>query len=136
MSGILYEACICCYADPANVVVYSPRYLRCCAGPANECGIPTAGVRANITAASNSIDYASSPITGPFLPQGTKFQHSIADIRRVKFKVADTIVNHVTAGRAQSLAHLREFGAAQLRLLMRQRARSAGLDVGQHTKSC
>ena len=65
--------------------------------------------------------------------QGTKCEHAIGDILRLKEKVADLIVLHVTAGRAISVADLQRQcsgpkGRPPLRLLMGNRAHM-GFDI-------
>ena len=66
--------------------------------------------------------------------QGAKYEHPIGDILRLKKKVADFIVLHVTAGRALSVAALQRQcsapeGSPLLRRLMGNRARMMGFDV-------
>ena len=68
-----------------------------------------------------------------FPSQETKYEHPIGDILRLKAKVADLIVLHVTAGRVLSVADLQRQcsapeGSPPLRLLMGNRARM-GFDV-------
>ena len=72
--------------------------------------------------------------------QATKYEHPNAHIRLLKAWVADVLVDHVTAGRARSLADLRQQcvapnGSPTLRLLMGQRARNAGFDLSDNIKN-
>ena len=60
--------------------------------------------------------------------QGTKYEHRIGDILRLKAKVADLIILHVSTGRALSVADLKQQcsapeGSPLFRLLMSNRAR-------------
>ena len=69
--------------------------------------------------------------------QATKYEHPNAHIRLLKARVADVLVDHVTAGRARSLVDLRQQcvapnGSPTLRLLMGQRARNAGFDLSDN----
>ena len=69
--------------------------------------------------------------------QATKYEHPNAHIRLLKARVADVLVDHVTAGRAPSLVDLRQQcvapnGSPTLRLLMGQRARNAGFDLSDN----
>ena len=76
--------------------------------------------------------YATLPYS--LLVQATKYEHPNAYIRLLKARVADVLVDHVTAGRARSVADLRQQCAAPngspiLCLLMGQRARNARFDL-------
>ena len=60
-----------------------------------------------------------------FTLQRTRYEHPLGNIRRLKAKVADNIVHHVTAGRALSVANLQQQcaasgGSTPLRLVMGQ----------------
>ena len=68
-----------------------------------------------------------------FSLQRTTHEHPLDDIRRLKAKVADNIVHHVTAGRALPVAELQRHcvapgGSPPLRIVMGQRARTMGFE--------
>ena len=68
---------------------------------------------------------------------GDQIRASQCQIRLLQARVADVLVDHVTAGRARSVADLRQQcaalnGSPTLRLLVGQRARNAGFDLSDN----
>ena len=124
--GVLGSVCVC---------MYSVRVLRLRNTFPVSCtlcsGVHCRSTRPQHTCAFLIAAYATLPYS--LLVQAIKYEHPNAHVRLLKVRVADVLVDHVTAGRARSVADLRQQCAAPndsstLRLLIGQRAGIVGFD--------
>ena len=98
-------------------------------------GVHCRATRPQHTCAFIIAAYATLPHS--LLVQATKYEYPNAHIRLLKARVADVLIDHVTAGRARSVADLRQQcaapnGSPTLRLFMGQRARNAGFNLSDN----
>ena len=128
--GVLGSVCVCMYS--VCVLRLRNTFPVSCT-PCS--GVPCRAIRPQHTCAFFIAAYATLPYS--LLVQATKYEHPNAHIRLPKARVADVLVDHVTAGRARSVADLRQKcaapnGSPTLRLLMGQRARNAAFDLSDN----
>ena len=128
--GVLGSLCVCMYS------VYVLRLRNTFPVSCTPCsGVHCCATHPQHTCAFLVAAYATLPYS--LLVKATKYEHPNAHISLLKARVADVLVDHVTAGCARSVVDLRQQcaatnGSPTLRILMRPRARNVGFDFSDN----